>query len=71
MWILCHLQSRLLEEYTFGFVWIIFFFKVLKFFDSVCGLACSIPAKLDDVTPLRLDVNIDDSVIDQVSSYKI
>ena len=31
----------------------------------------SIPAKLDDVTPLCLDVKIDDSVIDQVSSYKI
>ena len=30
-----------------------------------------IPAKLDDVTPLRLDVKIDDSVIEQVSSYKI
>ena len=30
-----------------------------------------IPAKVDDVTPLRLDVKIDDSVIDQVSSYKI
>ena len=29
-----------------------------------------IPAKLDDVTPLRLNVKIDDSVIDQVSSYK-
>ena len=30
-----------------------------------------IPAKLDDVTPLRLDVKIDDSVIEQVSSHKI
>ena len=30
-----------------------------------------IPAKLDDVTPLRLDVKIDDSVIEQVSSCKI
>lgn len=30
-----------------------------------------IPAKLDDVTPLRLDGKIDDSVIEQVSSHKI
>ena len=31
-----------------------------------------IPAKMDDVTPLRqLDVKIDDSVIEQVSSHKI
>ena len=30
-----------------------------------------IPAKLDDGTPLRLDVKIDDSVIEQVSSHKI
>ena len=28
-------------------------------------------AKLDDVTPLRLDVKIYDSVIEQVSSHKI
>ena len=30
-----------------------------------------IPAKLDEDTPLRLDVKIDDSVIEQVSSQKI
>ena len=30
-----------------------------------------IPAKLDDDTSLRLDVKIDDSVIEQVSSHKI
>ena len=30
-----------------------------------------IPAKLDEDTPLRLDVKIDDSVIEQVSSHKI
>ena len=30
-----------------------------------------IPAKLDDAIPLRLDVKIDDSVIEQVSSHKI
>ena len=30
-----------------------------------------IPAKLDDITPLRLDVKIDDSIIEQVSSHKI
>lgn len=30
-----------------------------------------IPAKLDDVTPLRLDGKIDDSVIEKVSSHKI
>ena len=30
-----------------------------------------IPAKLDGVTPLRLDVKIDDSVIEQASSHKI
>ena len=30
-----------------------------------------IPAKLDEDTPLRLDVNIDDSVIEQGSSHKI
>ena len=29
-----------------------------------------IPAKLDEDTPLRLDVKIDDSVIEQVSSHK-
>ena len=30
-----------------------------------------IPAKLDEDTPRRLDVKIDDSVIEQVSSHKI
>ena len=30
-----------------------------------------IPAKLDEDTPLRLDVKIDDSVIEQVPSHKI
>ena len=30
-----------------------------------------IPAKLDEDTPLLLDVKIDDSVIEQVSSHKI
>ena len=30
-----------------------------------------IPAKVDEDTPLRLDVKIDDSVIEQVSSHKI
>ena len=30
-----------------------------------------IPAKLDDFTPLRLGVKIDDSVIEQVSPHKI
>ena len=30
-----------------------------------------IPAKLDEDTPLRLDVKIDDSVIEQVSSHKM
>ena len=30
-----------------------------------------IPAKLNEDTPLRLDVEIDDSVVEQVSSRKI
>ena len=30
-----------------------------------------IPANLDEDTPLRLDVKIDDSVIERVSSHKI
>ena len=37
MWILCHLQTRgIYIRVCFNF-----FFKILQFLDSVCGLACS------------------------------
>ena len=51
----------------------------MRFIDGSLPTKCSslivhgkrIPAKLDDATSLRLDVKIDDSVIEQVSSHKI